>query len=139
MTLLRHWKLILGLLAIFVAGIFTGVILTVGGIKRVVTLQANQERWVKSRLTELDHGLKLSTEQKSKITPALEQSSEKFKGIVRESFVKVIQLVGDTHQTINKELTPDQQKTFEKIRVDNLRRWEEFAKKEANKAPPKPM
>ena len=67
------------------------------------------------------------------------QSSEKFKGIVRESFVKVIQLVGDTHQTINEELTPDQQKTFEKIRVDNLRRWEEFAKKEANKAPPKPM
>ncbi len=139
MILLRHWKLIIGLFAIYVAGICTGLVLTVGGIKHFVDRQANQDFWVKARLAELDHGLKLTTEQKTKLKPTLENASERFKGIVREAFVKVIQTVNATHQTINQELTPEQQKSFEKMRADNIKRWEEFAKKEANKAPPKPM
>ena len=139
MSILRHWKMILGLLAIFIAGMGTGVALTIGGIMKIVSHQSKPEVWVQGRMAELRHGLKITPEQEKKMRPILEKAGERFKGVVSKGFAEMLGIVNDTHDEINQELTPEQQKQFAKLRLENFKRWQEFAKKESAKAPPKPM
>ena len=64
MSILRHWKMILGLLALFTAGLVAGMLLAVGGIMKMVKHQARPEVWVKARVGEMDRALKQNPEQR---------------------------------------------------------------------------
>jgi hypothetical protein len=139
MSILRHWKMILGLLALFAAGVATGMVLAVGGIMKIVSHQSKPEVWVKGRVAELNHALALSPEQQAKTKPILENSAKRVREVIAEGFGKMLAIVQDTHEEINNELTPEQQKKWGKLRQEHLKRWREFAAKEAAKAPPKPL
>ena len=139
MSILRHWKVILGLLALFLAGMATGMVLTVGGIVKIVSHQSRPEVWVKGRTAELNKALKLTPEQQQKLGSILDRAAGRVREVIGTGFASMIDIVQETHEEINKELTPEQQKQFDKIRAEHLKRWREFAKKEAAKAPPKPL
>ena len=67
MRLLRRWKLILGLLAIFVAGVGTGGIGVIMLLLRVFTTPVASQRWTEDRLVDLEKKLKLTPEQKERL------------------------------------------------------------------------
>ncbi len=139
MRLLRHWKMILGLLAIFVAGMGAGAFLAVAGVIKMVRHQAMPEVWLNARMAEMNHRLKLTPEQETKIKPLLEGTVDRFHGIVNNGFNEFLQVIGETHEKVNAELMPDQQKEWEKMRKDAMKRWREFAREEVKKAPQKPL
>ena len=131
--------MILGLLALFAAGVATGMVLAVGGIMKIVSHQSKPEVWVKGRVAELNHALALTPEQQAKTKPILENSAKRVREVIAEGFGKMLAIVQDTHEEINNELTPEQQMKWGKLRQEHLKRWREFAAKEAAKAPPKPL
>jgi hypothetical protein len=139
MKLLRHWKMFLGLLAIFVAGMGAGGFLAITGVIKIVKHQAKPEVWLNARLAELNHRLKLAPDQEAKIRPILEGTVDRFHGIVNNGFNEFLQVIGETHDKVNAELTPDQQKEWAKMRNDAMKRWREFAREEVKKAPQKPL
>ena len=140
MKLLRHWKMTLGLLAIFVAGMGTGFVLTVRGIMKFVKHQAIPEVWITARMKELDQRLKLTDEQQARIKPLLSATVDGFHDIVHRGFAEFLVLIGQTHEKVNSELTPEQRAEWAKMREGTMKRWREFAGEEIKKAPPqKPL
>lgn len=139
MTLLRHWKMILGLLAIFVAGMGAGGFLAITGVIKIVKHQAKPEVWLDARMEELDRRLKLTPEQKQKIKPVLEDTVDRFHGIVDNGLNEFLQVIEAAHDRLNAELTPEQQQEWEKMRLVAMKRWRDFAREEVKKAPQKPL
>ena len=139
MKLLRHWKMILGLLAIFVAGMGAGGFLAVAGIVKIVKHQAKPEVWLNARMSELGKSLNLTADQKKKIKPLLENTVDQFHGIVNKGFAEFLQVIEATHDKVNAELMPDQQKEWVKLRASAMKHWREFAREEVKKAPQTPL
>ena len=85
MKLLRHWKLILGMTAIFGAGALTGTVVTLQGVKRALTERSALKRWGDARMAEFQRRLKLTPEQRKEIRPILDRTGDRFHGIVADA------------------------------------------------------
>ncbi len=118
MILLRHWKMILGLMALFGTGVGTGGVGTIVLLNRVFSSPIDTDRWVNSRMDDLDRRLKLTPEQKAKIRPIVTAAAERFRAIGEETFNNIIATAEQTHADVAKELTPQQQVEFSKLRED---------------------
>lgn len=139
MRVLRHWKMILGLLAIFAAGVGTGGFLAVAGIIKLVRHHSKPEVWVDARLKELDRRLRLTTEQRERIRQVMAGTVDQFHGIVDRGLGEFLRVVAESHDKVNAELTPEQQREWAALREEAMKRWRQFAREEVLKAPPKPL
>ena len=139
MRLLRHWKMILGLLAIFIAGVGTGGFLAIAGVIKLVKHHSRPEVWVNARMDELGRRLKLTPGQKEKIKPVLVNTVDRFHDIVNHGLAEFLLVVGESHEKLNAELTPEQQQEWAKMREEAMKRWHQFIREEILKAPPKPL
>lgn len=130
MKLLRHWKLILGLGAIFGAGVCTGAITAVAVIVHLVNKPEPMKQWVDSRLKELDARLKLTPEQREKIRPIVEKASARFRKIGATAFDEIIVTAKETHEEVANELNSEQRTEFDKYRQEVIAKLRELAQKE---------
>lgn len=130
MRLLRHWKMIIGLLAIFGAGVGTGAIGTVITLHRVFTKREPQGQWVNARLSDLERHLKLTPEQQEKVRPMVQKAGQRFRAIGTESFEKIIDVANETHEEVARELTPEQREEFNRLRPHVIARLRELAQRE---------
>jgi hypothetical protein len=140
MRLLRHWKMILGLGALYGAGFVTGVVALV----LVAVRHPNPDNlgyWADFRLNQYEKRLKLAPDQKAKIKPIVENTRNQIHAIVRLSCEQAMPVLDDAHKKIEAELTPQQRPEFEKISHEVLQRLRDFMQKEAAKSPaaPKPL
>lgn len=132
MRLLRHWKMILGLFAIFGTGVGTGGVGTLVVLHKVFTSPVATKRWTESRLSDLEQRLKLTPEQKTKIRPIVENAATRFRGIGAEAFEKIIATAEEAHAEVAKELTPEQQAEFKKLRPQIINALRDLAQREIN-------
>lgn len=132
MRLFRHWKMILGLMAIFGAGVGTGGIGTLLVLHHIFTRPEPTQRWAEARLKEMEKRLKLTPEQQAKIRPIVEKAARQFRDIGAEAFDKIIFTAGKTHEEVAKELTPVQQVEFRKMRQQVINTLRELAQREIN-------
>lgn len=130
MRLFRHWKIVLGLGAIFGAGVITGVVTSVATIVHVVTKPEPIKQWVEARLKELDNRLKLTPEQREKIRPIVERASARFRQIGSMAFDEIIVTAKETHEELARELSPEQRSEFNKYRQEVVAKLRELAQKE---------
>ena len=130
MRFLRHWKMILGLLAIFVAGVGTGGVGTIVVLHRVFTKPVVSRNWADARLRDLETRLKLTPEQKERIKPIAERTADRFRAIGGEAFEKILVTARETHEEIGKELTPEQQAEFNRLRPQVISALRELAQRE---------
>lgn len=130
MRFLRHWKMILGLMAIFGTGVGTGGVGTLVVLHRVFTSPVPTQHWANARLADLEQKLKLTPEQKAKIRPIVENAARRFREIGAEAFDKIIATANATHDEVAKELTPEQQAEFNKLRPQIIAALRELAQRE---------
>jgi hypothetical protein len=130
MRLLRRWKLILGLLAIFVAGVGTGGVGVIILLQRVFTTPVANQRWTEDRLVDLEKKLKLTPEQKEKIRPIVAGTVARFRALGGDTFDKIRTLAGEAHAEVSKELTPEQQAEFNKMRPQILSALRDLSQRE---------
>src|SRR5262245_24833648 len=114
MKVLRHWKMILGLMAIFAAGVGTGGVGVVLLLVRTFTTPVSTQNWVDGRMKEFDRKLKLTPEQKDKIRPILANAVEQLRSIGADAFQRAVAIAGQAHADVSKELTAKQQDEFNK-------------------------
>lgn len=127
MKLLRHWKLVLGMAAIFGAGTVTGGVVALQGVKRALTERSALKRWGDARMAEFQRRLKLTPQQREEIRPILDKTGQRFHGIVADAVESVLLELEVTHSEISTHLTPEQNSEFEKIKQDTYRRWRELS------------
>lgn len=133
MRLFKYWKLILGLLVIFTAGAVTGSLLTLQAVKQAVAERSTFHWWVQSRLREMDRRLKLTHEQRQKISPIIEKAGGEFQTIAGDTMGQVMALLEKTHHEISAELTPEQKLELHKIELEAMQRWHEFTSADSKK------
>ena len=132
MKFLRHWKMLLGLMAIFGAGVGTGGVGTFVVIYKLVTSPVSTQRWTNARLSELETKLKLTPEQKTKIRPIVERTANRFREIGSEAFEKIFTTALQAHAEVARELTPEQQVEFKKLRPQIISALRDLTQKEIN-------
>jgi Spy/CpxP family protein refolding chaperone len=107
------WKLAIGFLLVFFAGVATGSFVW----------KWHERPWgppragaLAERINDrLRHELDLTPEQSAKIAPIIEQSAKKLEAIRLESARRVHQTFTETHEQISPNLTPEQRKKLAAI------------------------
>lgn len=132
MRLLRHWKMILGLMAIFGTGVGTGGVGTIFLLYKTFTRPVITQRWVDDRMAELDLKLTLTPEQEGKIRPIVQSAAERFQTIGTETFDEIRATAEQAHADVAKELTPEQQVEFKKLRPKVLNALRDLSQRAIN-------
>lgn len=130
MRLFRHWKMIIGLMAIFAAGVGTGAVGVVAIIVRTISKPVSTQRWVDSRMSEFSRKLQLTEEQELKIRPIVQTAAQRFQSIGGETFQQIIATAEQAHADVSKELTPEQQVEFNKMRRQVINALRDLSQRE---------
>lgn len=115
MNRLRHWKVILALLALFTLGAATGSVITLKVVKQVIESRTNPERMSQSLLAEYQRRLKLTPEQVEKIRPILQRTGREMGELRTEMAGRTFQVIRLSHEEIAAELSPEQREEFVRV------------------------
>jgi Spy/CpxP family protein refolding chaperone len=116
MKLLRYWKVVLGLILVFVAGAVSGAVATRHLLARGLSKALNFEHWKAGTMEVLQDKLKLSPPQHQKIEQLVDERGHE----IRATFATTFQQCGHTmvqlqHQ-IDQELTPQQREVHDQMK-----------------------
>lgn len=127
---MRHWKIILSLVALFLVGVVTGGVITLGITKRVIAKrQALHNVGTPPAQFYLKHykeELGLTTDQVEKLKPAFARMATEVRGSRSNMVMEAMMAVRQLNEEIVRELTPEQQARFEKMKERNRARLKEF-------------
>lgn len=115
MSWLRHWKVVLALVALFAFGAATGTVITLKVVKRVIEGRTNPERMSQSLLQEYQRRLRLTPEQADKIRPILQRTGREMWELRSEMAGRTFQVIRASHEEIAAELTPEQREEFARL------------------------
>jgi len=111
------WKIILALVAIFLAGTVTGTVL---GPRlpwpRSPGALLPPEAWGTLMLRRMDARLHLTEEQETALAPLLKESAQKLQAQRRRAFVEQLQIVRDTYEEAEPHLTSEQRTRWQEGR-----------------------
>ena len=118
MKLLRHWKIVFGLVLVFGAGAISGAIgthqLLAHGFKRAL----NFEHWKASTMQVLQDKLKLTPEQHEKIEQLVDERGHEIRGTFSSTFHECGHILVQLQHQIDQELTPAQREIHEQMKRD---------------------
>ena len=115
------WKLVIALLLVFVAGVTTGGLLSTLHMQRHF-LGPPHSGAVGDRMREhLRRALDLTPEQADKIAPIVDATSAKLEAIRVETAQRVRNAMEESERQISPELTPEQQKKLQKLKLEHHR------------------
>jgi len=125
MNSVTRWKIVVSLIAIFVAGAITGTLLTLSIVKREAARLNNPTGWVESTLRRWNARLHLSSEQEEKLRPILQETSMELRRLRAVDFQQAEVALARVNGRIDQELDPRQRVIFQKMREARIRRLRE--------------
>ena len=120
---MRHWKVMLALVALFALGAATGSVITLKVVKRAIEGRTNPERLSQSLLGEYQRRLKLTPEQVDKIKPILQRTGREMRDLRSEMAGRTFQVIRASHEEIAAELTPEQREEFARLNKEMRERY----------------
>lgn len=130
----RHWKIILLMVAIFVAGAICGTVFAGGSVWRGLMRVVNFDGWTDRTVHQYQKDLKLTPDQIEKIRPVVESRRPEMLRIRNEAIGKIGHTLGQMNAEIRPLLTPEQATKFDEI---NKARGERLRKGLKLDQPPK--
>lgn len=116
MKLLRYWKIVLGLVLVFCAGVVTGSVLAHYGVKRGVQRALDFDLWKAGVMHELQTKLDLTAQQHAKIEALVDQHGREIRGSFASTFKECGQFLVELQREIDRELTPQQREIHEQMK-----------------------
>jgi len=130
---MRKWKVIVGLIVIFIAGTITGGVFALGVVKQALDKRINPGRWPASLLDTYQKRLKLTPEQIEKMRPVIEESRREWAASVRTAVGSYTGIVRRLDEHLEPLLTPEQRSEHERIREEVRNRFrKQFGVREEN-------
>ena len=112
MSLLQHWKIILGLLAVIVVSALTGALLGHGLARRHFNARNDPASWNEHVSAEFDRVVKPTPEQATKIQAHLDKAVRELQTIRLETIARSTNVIWQLVAEVEQELTPEQLKAF---------------------------
>ena len=125
MSWLKHWKVILALVALFLLGAATGVVGTLKVVKRFIESRTNPERMSQSMLSEYQRRLRLTPEQAERIRPILQRTGREMWELRTEMSGRTLQVIRLAQDEIAGELTPEQREEFSQVNKEMRERYKQ--------------
>ena len=120
MTPALKWRIAIGLVLVFLAGVATG--LFAGARHSRHKFIARHGEMVGDRMREhLKRHLDLTPEQLSQVEPILDETAKRLRAIRTETTERVSQTMEDSHRHLAPHLTPEQQAKLEQMKERHLR------------------
>lgn len=132
----KHWKIVLSLTSIFVAGAITGGVVTFQVVRSVVRARTNPDQWSARVLRDYRDRLELTKEQQERIRPLLMEAGREMKQTRAEFMQTHAGLMRKINAALLRELSPEQRKVFEEIREEQKHRFRERAYPSKRAFPP---
>ncbi len=123
MSWLRHWKVILALLGLFLLGAATGTAVTLKVVKRYIEARTNPERMSQAMLQEYHRRLRLTPEQVDRIRPILQRTGREMWELRTEMAGRTFQVIRLSHDEIAAELQPEQREEFARVNQEMRARY----------------
>ncbi len=123
MSWLRHWKVTLALLGLFLLGAATGAVVTLKVVKRYIESRTNPERMSQSLLQEYQRRLRLTPEQVERIRPILQRTGREMWELRTEMAGRTFQVIRLSHEEIAAELLPEQREEFARVNKEMRERY----------------
>jgi hypothetical protein len=109
MSILRNWKTILGLLALFAAGVIVGGVLTLGAVRKIMLRRADPDTWAPRTLAWFHDEMHTTPEQESQLRPIIDrgvadmvklrdEGEEHWRSIVGSMIVEAAPILTDTQR-----------------------------------------
>jgi len=122
---MKRWKLISGLLLVFVLGVLAGAFGTRVYLKdRFERLRKDPKARQAFIMRKLSKELSLTPEQKIKIGKIVEQVGDRRREYYRKNRPEIKKIMDEGFAQIKKELTNDQQKKLDELRAEFEKRRE---------------
>lgn len=123
MSWLRHWKVTLALLGLFLLGAATGTVVTLKVVKRYIEARTNPERMSQSLLQEYQRRLRLTPEQVERLRPILQRTGREMGELRTEMAGRTFQVIRLSHEEIAAELQPEQREEFARVNKEMRERF----------------
>lgn len=111
-------KNILIVTAIFLAGVVTGSVNSIGVGGRLVEHRLGVEHLQSTLMDILKSELKLTPEQTTRVEPLVRQACEQYRGLVLDTVQRVSGLVQTANARIARELTPAQAERLQQLEAE---------------------
>lgn len=115
---MRRWKIILSLVAIFLAGAITGGVFALGIVKKAVDQRINPSRWPGSLLDSYQKRLQLTPEQIEQMRPVVEEARREWAASVRSAVGSYGGIIRRVDEKLEPLLTPEQKAEHLRIREE---------------------
>ncbi len=109
----QPWKLILLLLAIFMAGSVTGALLMRSVGRKMLTSRPMPEQWAPMHMRKLTERLKLQPEQVEQIKPIVRRNMEEVGELRTRSLAEIRTLFERMQREVAEKLSPEQRLKFD--------------------------
>ena len=120
MTRALMWRLAVGVLVVFAAGVATGMF--VGARKaHDVLVHKHHHRMGEHMRERLTRRLQLTPEQVEKLGPIIDDTSKRLHEIRRESGKRVAETMQQAHSAMAPHLTPEQRELAEQMKTHHKR------------------
>ena len=116
MSLLRHWKIIVCLLAIVAVSGLAGAKFGYQKAKRDMRAKHNPEQWNERAMQGIDAGLQLSPKQRVKIQTLIDEAVDEMKVVQVETVGRTSEIINKLVADLDKELTAEQKEKFAKMK-----------------------
>ncbi len=121
MNSIARWKIVLSLIAIFIAGSVTGGLLTIAIVKHEVRRQSDPNQWVQLTMQRWKSRLRLTPAQEDKLKPIVETTVSELRTLRTNDLRQNDEIFSRAQARIDPELTPDQRERLKKMR--DARKW----------------
>lgn len=122
MTVSLKWRIAIGLLLVFAAGIATGVFAGAWHAHRVFAERHGPGMRERMR-DRLVHDLNLTPEQMKTVGPILDDTARRLQEIRAESGQRVSETLRESHEQLAAHLTPEQRDELREIEQQHRRMW----------------
>ncbi|MDP9004965.1 MAG: hypothetical protein M3N12_09285 [Verrucomicrobiota bacterium] len=126
MNSIARWKIVLSLIAIFIAGSVTGGLLTIAIVKHEVRRQSDPNQWVQLTMQRWKSRLRLTPAQEDKLKPIVETTVSELRTLRTNDLRQNDEIFSRAQARIDPELTPDQRERLKKMRDARKRRLQEW-------------
>jgi hypothetical protein len=126
MNQIARWKIVLSLVAIFLAGSVTGALFTVGIVKHEVRRQSDPNQWSQLTMQRWKTRLHLTAAQEEKLKPIVEATVNELRALRTNDLRQTDEILARAQTRIDPELTPEQRVRLQKMREARKRRLREW-------------
>lgn len=130
MSAVKPWKIVVGLVLVFVAGVTVGMVLAKHQAKLAFERSLNQETWIADAMEKLDREVQLTPEQRPKIRSLVEAGAKQVREHIMRMAMDSALLIDRLGDDIDKELTPAQRLAHGRMREDFRKRMQQALKME---------